>query len=152
MPAAEPADVEPIPSTHDVLAGEAWRLLTDVTFRQRRFFVTAAASFGLNPGSFKALLDLDPGHPVSMRSLADAWHCDASNVTWLVDQLEQRGLVERRVSATDRRVKTVVLTDLGLARRVDIEHHLRQAPEDVRRLDHADLETLITVLRRISTP
>ena len=54
-----------------------------------------------------------------MRALAEAWHCDASNVTWLVDQLESRHLVERQVSTTDRRVKTVVLTDAGLALRAE---------------------------------
>jgi len=74
-------------------------------WRQRRFFVTTASSFGLNPGSLKALLDLDIDNPSSMRSLAEAWHCDASNVTWLVDQLETRGLVRRQVSTLDRRVR-----------------------------------------------
>jgi len=39
-----------------------------------------------------ALLYLEPGQPCSMRTLADAWKCDASNVTWLVDRLEEHGL------------------------------------------------------------
>jgi DNA-binding MarR family transcriptional regulator len=138
------------PATHEELAGEAWRRLTEVTFRQRRFFVTAAASFGLNPGSLKALLELDPENPAPMRALAEAWHCDASNVTWLVDQLEARNLVERRVSTTDRRVKTVVLTDAGVALRASVETHLHQAPEDLLKLDDADLAALVNVLSKIA--
>ena len=138
------------PATHEELAGEAWRRLTEVTFRQRRFFVTAAASFGLNPGSLKALLELDPDNPAPMRALAEAWHCDASNVTWLVDQLEARNLVERRVSTTDRRVKTVVLTDDGVALRASVETHLHQAPEDLLKLDDADLAALVNVLSKIA--
>jgi DNA-binding MarR family transcriptional regulator len=142
----------PLPptATHEALAGEAWRRLTEVTFRQRRFFVTAAASFGLNPGSLKALLELDAENPVPMRALAEAWHCDASNVTWLVDQLESRKLVERQVSTTDRRVKTVVLTDAGLSLRASVEAHLHQAPEDLLSLDDTDLALLVKVLRKIS--
>jgi len=137
-------------ATHEELAGEAWRRLTEVTFRQRRFFVMAAASFGLNPGSLKALLELDADNPVPMRALAEAWHCDASNVTWLVDQLESRQLVERQVSTIDRRVKTVVLTEAGLTLRASVEAHLHQAPPELLSLDDADLAILVKVLRKIS--
>jgi DNA-binding MarR family transcriptional regulator len=137
-------------ATHEELAGEAWRRLTEITFRQRRFFVTAAANFGLNPGSLKALLELDPENPAPMRALAEAWHCDASNVTWLVDQLETRQLVERQVSTTDRRVKTVVLTEAGLALRASVEAHLHQAPPELLGLDDSDLALLVKVLSKIS--
>ena len=52
-----------------------------------------------------------------MRALADALMCDASMVTWLVDRLEERGLVDRGSSPTDRRVKTLILTPLGIETR-----------------------------------
>src|SRR5262249_62344800 len=133
----------------DDLAGEAWRQLMGLMFRQRRFFVTTASSFGLNPGSLKALLDLETSSAASMRALAEAWHCDASNVTWLVDQLESRGLVQRQVSPTDRRVKTVTLTELGLTLRDKVETHMRTAPPELLELDDADLDTLVRVLRKI---
>jgi DNA-binding MarR family transcriptional regulator len=133
----------------DDLAGEAWRQLMGLMWRQRRFFVTTASSFGLNPGSLKALLDLEIDNPASMRTLAEAWHCDASNVTWLVDQLETRGLVRRHVSPTDRRVKTVALTELGLTLREKVETHMRTAPPELLELDDADLDALVRVLRKI---
>jgi DNA-binding MarR family transcriptional regulator len=60
-----------------------------------------------------ALLYLEPDVPKPMGALADAWKCDASNVTWLVDRLEEHGLAERVPHATDRRVRTVVLTRKG---------------------------------------
>jgi DNA-binding MarR family transcriptional regulator len=142
----------PVPANHQELAGEVWRRLTEVTFRQRRFFVLAAANFGLNPGALKALLELDADNPVPMRALAEAWHCDASNVTWLVDQLESRGLVERQVSTVDRRVKTVVLTDAGLVLRADVETHLHTAPEELLSLDDGDLALLVKVLGKIAAP
>jgi DNA-binding MarR family transcriptional regulator len=136
-------------SDRDDLAGEAWRALMGLMWRQRRFFVTTAAGFGLNPGSLKALLDLQIDSPASMRALAEAWHCDASNVTWLVDQLESRGLVERQTSPTDRRVKTVVLTETGLGLREQVEVHMRTAPPELLALDITDLDTLVRVLRKI---
>jgi DNA-binding MarR family transcriptional regulator len=68
---------------------------------------------GINPGLMKAMFQLQPNSPKSMRTLAEEWSCDASYVTTLVDGLEARDFVERRVSATDRRVKLVVLTPAG---------------------------------------
>jgi DNA-binding MarR family transcriptional regulator len=43
-----------------------------------------------------------------MSQLADEWLCDASNATWIVDRLEERGLAERETTPTDRRVKDAV--------------------------------------------
>ena len=42
-----------------------------------------------------------------MRHLASLLKCDPSNVTFLVDRLEERGLVERQTDPADRRVKLV---------------------------------------------
>jgi len=50
---------------------------------------------------------------LSMRSAASRLHCDASNLTGIVDRLEKRGLVQRRTVPLDRRVKELVLTDSG---------------------------------------
>ena len=83
-----------------------------------------AAAHGLNPGAMNALLFLEPGQPCSMGALADAWKCDASNVTWLVDRLEEHGLAERRPHPTDRRVRTVALTRKGTKMRTQIESKL----------------------------
>ena len=57
---------------------------------------------GLSPGHFKALAVLGPDESKPMRTLADALMIDASMVTWLVDRLEERGMVDRRTSPTDR--------------------------------------------------
>src|SRR5690242_21940734 len=117
-------------------------------WRQRRFFVTTASNFGLNPGSLKALLDLNVENPSSMRSLAEAWHCDASNVTWLVDQLETRGLVRRQVSTIDRRVQTASLTHPGLSLRENVDPHMRTAPPEFVALDRVALAALLRGLRQ----
>jgi DNA-binding MarR family transcriptional regulator len=50
-----------------------------------------------------------------MRALAKLIHQDPSNLTGVVDRLEERGLIERRGSTDDRRVKGLLITAAGLA-------------------------------------
>jgi DNA-binding MarR family transcriptional regulator len=61
-----------------------------------------------------ALWQLGPDErPLSRRQLAQRLDCDPSNVTFLVDRLEEKGLVKRAVGQHDRRVKAVSLTPAG---------------------------------------
>jgi DNA-binding MarR family transcriptional regulator len=61
------------------------------------------------------LWQLDPAlGPLSRRELAERLRCDPSNVTFLVDRLEQRRLVSRARAGSDRRVKVLALTPAGI--------------------------------------
>ena len=61
------------------------------------------------------LWHLDPAlGPLSRRELADRLRCDPSNVTFLVNRLEQRRLVSRAPARGDRRVKALTLTPAGV--------------------------------------
>src|SRR4029453_2051393 len=102
------------------IAAEAWGALLDLTMGQRNRFLGILQEFGLTPGDLRALSALDQEPPRPMRTLARAWACDASNVTWMVDRLERRGLVERRILPTDRRGKTVALTPLGATTKAEL--------------------------------
>jgi DNA-binding MarR family transcriptional regulator len=53
--------------------------------------------------------------PQPRRALAERLHCDPSNVTFLADRLEERGLITRVADPADRRVKALALTDEGRA-------------------------------------
>jgi len=130
-------------------ADEVWRLFTAVVMARKEQFPAIAASYGLNPGAMHALLQLDPDEPQSMSSLAGAWKCDASNVTWLVDRLEEHGLAERRAHAHDRRVRTVALTKKGAKIRAQIEARIFEAPAAFRELSPRDLETLDRILHKL---
>jgi DNA-binding MarR family transcriptional regulator len=68
--------------------------------------------------------------------------CDASNATWIVDRLEERGLAERTPSPTDRRVKLVVLTALGERTRERVMEAMFQPPRELLELSRRDLEAL----------
>jgi DNA-binding MarR family transcriptional regulator len=131
-------------------AARVWRLMTGVMLTRKQPFPQVAASFGLNPGAMHALLSLDPAEPKSMSSLACAWKCDASNVTWLIDRLEERGLAERRPDPSDRRVRTVALTPKGVRLRERIEAKLYEPPDALRTLSPRDLETLARILSKVA--
>lgn len=130
--------------TKEEAAAEVWRLLLRTAMNQFARSSRVIQRFGLTPGHAKALLTLDPEHPQPMGSLAQLFACDASTVTWLVDRLEEKGLVERQGQASDRRVKTVALTALGLRTKKELEDELYQPPAALLELS----ESLLHELRR----
>lgn len=80
--------------------------------------VPLLAELDLTKSLADTLWQLEPDDGALPRGvLADRLHCDPSNVTFLVDRLEERGLVERSEHPGDRRVKAVRLTPAGLAAR-----------------------------------
>jgi len=131
-------------------ANDAWRRLTNLFLSRKQQVMQIATAHQLNPGAMNALLFLEPGQPCSMRTLAEAWKCDASNVTWLVDRLEERGLAERRPHPSDRRVRTVALTRKGTRMRAQIESKLFEAPATFQELTSEELETLSEILHKLS--
>src|SRR3989442_14838086 len=100
-------------------AREAWGHVVQLftSEENQRSFLDAAGSLDVTPAGLRALLCVLPDETTPMGVLAQQWHCDPSNVTAIVDQLEERGFVERRVRASDRRVKIVGLTAGGAAAR-----------------------------------
>jgi DNA-binding MarR family transcriptional regulator len=84
------------------------------------------ARWDLSPSQFNVLnlLSDEPGG-LSQIELGRRLIMHRSNVTGLVDRLEQRGLVRRREVATDRRAYCVVLTPAGaeLLGRILPEYH-----------------------------
>lgn len=131
-------------------AAEVWRLLLQCTMH--RFGKTSGImqQLGLTPGHTKVLLTLDPDGALPIGSLAQQFSCDASTMTWLVDRLEERGLVERRGLPSDRRVKTVALTPRGVRTKADLEDRLYDPPEELLTLDDSVLEAVRDVLTKLA--
>lgn len=129
-------------SAKEDLAAEAWRPLARFFFDTVRHRQKVMSSEGLTPNDVRALMALDPSEGRTMSDLAEAWSCDASNATFIVDRLEERALAERRTVATDRRVKLVVLTARGAAIRGRILQRFFEPPPELLSLSRADLEAL----------
>jgi DNA-binding MarR family transcriptional regulator len=113
-------------------------------------FHEACAAIDVSPPQLKAMLSLQADQPLAMRDIAELLRCDASWVTELVDGLEERDFVERRVHPTDRRVKTVWITPEGEAARARALDRLHEPPDAlVERLSVAELQTLRRLLRKV---
>jgi DNA-binding MarR family transcriptional regulator len=136
-------------NSKETIAAEAWAALLDLTMGQRNRFFGILQELSLTPGDLRALSALDQETPRPMRTLARAWACDASNVTWMIDRLESRGMVERRMLSTDRRVKTVALTPLGTRTKAELFTRLHEPPADFLALDRATLQALRDALVRL---
>jgi MarR family transcriptional regulator, organic hydroperoxide resistance regulator len=128
---------------------EAWQLLVRFSFTQRATLPALAAELELSPAQCHLLNLIDPDRPLPMGELAGAMSCDASNVTGLVDRLELRGLLQRRPSDEDRRVKVLSLTPLGKKVRGALLERMTSSPPTLERLSEADQRALARILRRL---
>ena len=129
-------------------AREAWDLIRELVFAQRPRFVAACREFELTPPQMIALQQLKRDHAKPMSELAKLLACDASNVTGITDRLEERGLVERRNSPGDRRVKMLALTLAGEKLRAEVDRIHGEPPPELEALPAADQLALRDLLRR----
>jgi len=134
-------------ATRTSAATEAWVLIGELFATSRSRFVAIASEFDLAPGQMAALKTLDPDAPMPMRDLAQSLACDNSNVTGIVDRLEERGLVERRASDSDRRVKMLWVTADGRRLRDQVKGRLETPPDALRDLSDEDAAKLRDLLR-----
>lgn len=132
------------------LSRDVLRHLLGVVHAMKMHMTDLAASFDLTPSQVAVLRHLDDAR--SQRDLAGCLHVDASNVTDLVDRLEERGLVVRTVDPHDRRVRRIVLTPDGDELRSKLfEQALATAPMRAP-LSPAEQRTLCELLGRIAEP
>lgn len=136
------------PSRPGTAAAEAWDLLRQLWMSNLPRFQAACAEHELTKPQAGALLQLDPDRPIAMSGLAGALMCDASNVTGIVDRLEDRGLVERQSAPHDRRIKMLAITPAGARVRQDLQARLGSAPLGLTALSPADQRALRDLLRR----
>jgi DNA-binding MarR family transcriptional regulator len=129
------------------VAAEVWQHLFDFIIGTVGERTAVLGRHGLTPNDSRALFALS--EPRTMTWLAKTWKCDASNATWLVDRLEEKGLVARTARESDRRVKLVRLTPLGRKTRAAVKRALYRPPRALLELAAGDLETLERATRRL---
>lgn len=120
-------------------------LLYEATARLDAHFAACATAVGLTAAQANAVYEL--AEPVGMRELGRRMCCEPPNVTFVVDRLEERGLVVRGPLPGDRRAKQVALTADGLALRAELLAKLAEDPP-LRGLGDADRRTLRALLAR----
>lgn len=132
------------------VSDEVVRLIVGLVGSMKEHFADAAAALGLSTPLGHALMSM--GAPCSQRELAGALHYDASNVTGIVDRLEERGLVERQVDPQDRRIRLVVITAAGLELRRTMIERAFTGGKALAGLTAAEQVELRDLLRKIATP
>jgi DNA-binding MarR family transcriptional regulator len=108
--------------------------------------MAAGQEFELSPPQGIVLRFLDTPRP--MGELASLMHCDNSNMTGIVDRLEERGLVRRTAAAGDRRVKLIEPTEEGRRVRDEMSRRMAEPPDVIENLSATDQRTLRDILRR----
>ena len=74
--------------------------------------------------------------------------CDASYITSLADQMEDRGLLERVADPSDRRVKLLALTDKGHRLAESMTARMGQSNPYLDRLSNDELRTYAELLEK----
>jgi DNA-binding MarR family transcriptional regulator len=126
-------------------------LLSQLGYHSSRRWKVRLAPLGLDPRQVMVLRRLAGDEGRSQQALGDALQIPPSRMVALVDALEQRGLLRRRPSPSDRRVRTLHLTKEGrrLLSRV-MEISLEHEQELCSGLQPANREQLLTLLNRLA--
>lgn len=101
-------------------------LITRLHFRMQRDFMPALVPLRIEPRHFGVLTSLRATGPVPQAELARAMGVSGASVVQMIDDLERRGLVERRRLATDRRSQVLHL----LPEAVEIQEQARQLADE----------------------
>jgi DNA-binding MarR family transcriptional regulator len=104
---------------------------------------------GLPFSRVRALRRLD-ARPLTLHELADAMGSDAPAATVAVNDLEKRGLVERRPHAEDRRAKIVSLTPAGRRLLGTIRRLTDSAPDAFALLTAKDIAELTRIFQTLA--
>ncbi|MDP2825724.1 MAG: MarR family transcriptional regulator [Sulfuritalea sp.] len=94
------------------LVGYQLRLAQIALFRD---FAQGPGELDVTPGLFGVLVIIEANPDLKQSELARATHLDRSTVVTVIDNLERRGLVERRAALHDRRSNAIRLTADGSA-------------------------------------
>ena len=133
------------------LSRRAGFLLVQLGAHRHRRFAERLAPFGLQPRHFGMLSHLAGGEGRSQQALSVALAIHRSAVVALVDDLEHRGLAERRRDPADRRAYTLYLTPAGRKLLAELE---AAADDDeaelLSALDGSERAHLIALLQRVA--
>ncbi len=88
-------------------------LLSQVGIHAARRFSERMAEIDLQPPLFRILNLVDAAEGRSQQAIGEAIQVPPSRMVALVDELERRGLVERRPDPMDRRIRALYLTPEG---------------------------------------
>jgi DNA-binding MarR family transcriptional regulator len=126
-------------------------LLVQLGTHRHRAFAERLARLDLHPRHFGMLSQLAVNEGRSQQALSAALGIHRSAVVALVDDLEERGLAERRRDPGDRRAYALYLTPAGRELLVELERIADQDEDELLAgLDAPERAQLISLLQRVA--
>ena len=126
-------------------------MLSSLGYAISRGFHEVLRPLALEPGEFALLRAVAASDGEAQHALAERLHISPSWMVAVVDELEKRGLLERRPHARDRRVRNLHLTAAGKKLLKQAERQAEQFDRVVaEQLGEADRERLLDLLDRVA--
>jgi DNA-binding MarR family transcriptional regulator len=126
-------------------------MLSSLGYAISRRFHQVLGPLELEPGEFALLRAVDASDGESQNALAERLHISASWMVAIVDDLERRGLLERRPHERDRRVRNLQLTAGGKKLLRKAERQAQQFDQQVSDpLTDTELLQLLDLLDRVA--
>jgi len=140
-----------VTTPQSVEADLGWALFATVRY-YRQISEDVLAELPGGARGYQVLAAAGRGDPSSQLALAQQLGVDRTVMTYLLDDLETAGLVERKPDPADRRARRILLTDAGEAALCDAHRCLRAAEETLLEpLEPAEREGLRSMLHRLAT-
>src|SRR4051794_6667996 len=108
------------------LSGYTGFLLNHLGERSRRQFLAMLEPHGFDPREFGLMTVIMNRPGTTQQELAALAQIDPSSMVAVLDSLEERGVVERRIDAEDRRRRAVHLTAEGRRKWKDLQREARR--------------------------
>ncbi|QXJ25145.1 MarR family transcriptional regulator [Actinomadura graeca] len=129
-------------------AARAWHNLRILLHERGDRRHEATEALGMSFARIRALRRLAAG-PMTLRDLAEELLTDRPYTTLVVDDLVERGLVERTPNRADRRSKIVSVTPAGRAAAAEAQRILDTPPPALYALSPEDLAALDRIAARL---
>ena len=117
----------------------------------KQHLIAIGAKYDLTSTQVVTLMLIDADNPRPMKDLGRLFHCDASNVTGIVDGLESRQLVSRRSDPEDRRIKTICLEQGGIQLQQRIAEQLGMHGFPLESLSPAEKKQLLHIMEKLTS-
>ena len=128
---------------------ESYLLLFRFLMHSKHRVFVIGAQHDLTGMQTMVILLLDCPRP--MNAFSKIFNCDASNITGLVDGLEDKSLVSRYEDEQNRRIKTVQLQPAGVKLRKKLLKSFTSTNSPLlSKLDDDELETFVCLLRKMT--
>src|ERR1044072_2279485 len=125
-------------------------LLSPATHVLQTELTAGLAGLGITPRANCVLAAALTGEKTQIQ-LAEMCELDKTTMVVTIDELEKAGLVERQTSATDRRARIIVVTDLGRKVNASAKDVVARVYDDVlAALPDVEREPLVSGLPRLA--